>query len=150
MDTTFAPAFFLSSRRQHAYPPFADLRPLPDATPADLIDGLRSAATVLHAVIATAPPDARAIIRRWPQAQTAGREDFAPRGALELILHTYDIASGLQVPFEPPRDLCDRLAVHTKGWWPIESEHEPSGDAWADLLLRHGRPPGATPDGAAR
>ena len=145
VDTTFAPAMFLASRRQHAYPAFEDVRPLAGATVDDLIDGLVATSTILHAVIATAPPEARAIIRRWPQPQTAGVEDFAPRGALELILHTYDIASGLQVPFEPDRGACARLAGHTQGWWPIESEYQPTGDSWHDLVLRHGRPAGATP-----
>jgi hypothetical protein len=138
IDTVFAPAFFLASRRQHAYPPFEDLRAAPDATIADLIDGLRATTNMLCAVIVTADPDVRAIIRRRPAVETAAPQDFAPRGALELILHTHDISTGLDIPFDPPRDLCSRLFAHTRNW-PQEAI-EPTGDSWSDLLASRGRP----------
>jgi hypothetical protein len=144
VDCVFAPAFFLASGRQQSYPAWGELLPLPEASLDHLVDGLRAASTMLRAVVATAAPDTRAIIRSWPSAQTAGPADFVPRGALELILHTYDIASGLDVPYEPPQDLCARLTAHTRDW-PGQDPIEPSGDEWADMLRRYGRQPGATP-----
>ena len=138
VDSVFAPAFFLASQRQHAYPMFDDLRASPDATIRDLIDGLRAVTTMLWAVIVTAEPDVRAIIRRRPEVETAGPLEFAPRGALELILHTYDIATGLDLTFDPPRDLCDRLFRSTESW-PRE-QIELTGDSWSDLLASRGRP----------
>jgi uncharacterized protein (TIGR03083 family) len=146
IDTVFAPALFLASRNQHAYPVFEDLRPLPEASIADLIDGLRATITMLWAVVITAEPDARAVIRRRPAVETAGPEDFAPRGALEMILHTYDISSGLDIPFSPPEDLCRRLRDHTSAWpSPVTRERPlnqapPTSDPWSDLLERSGRP----------
>lgn len=139
VDAVFAPAFFLASRRLHAYPHFEDLRALPDASIADLVEGLRAVGTMLHAVVVTAEPDTRAIIRRRPAIETAGPQDFAPRGALEMILHTFDISTGLGVPFDPPRDLCPRLWAHTEGW-PGQEPVQPTGDVWSDLLVRYGRP----------
>jgi hypothetical protein len=138
VDTVFAPAFFLASRRQHAYPAFQDLRAAPDATIADLVDGLRATTNMLWAVIVTADPDVRAIIRRRPAVETAAPQDFAPRGALELIVHTHDISTGLGIPFDPPRDLCSRLFAHTRNW--PQEVIEPTDDSWSDLLASRGRP----------
>jgi hypothetical protein len=138
VDTVFAPAFFLASRRQHAYPAFDVLRASPDATIEDLIDGLRATTNMLWAVIVTAEPDVRAIIRRRPAVETAPPPDFAPRGALELILHTYDISTGLGIPFDPPRDLCGRLFAHTRNW--PQDPIERTDDSWSDLLASRGRP----------
>jgi hypothetical protein len=138
VDSVFAPAFFLASQRQHAYPAFDDLHAATDATIPDLIDGLRAVTTMLWAVVVTADPGVRAIIRRRPAVETAGPEEFAPRGALELILHTYDIATGLDLAFDPPRDLCDRLFRSTASW-PREPV-ELTGDSWSDLLASRGRP----------
>ena len=138
VDTVFAPAFFLASRRQHAYPPFEELHALPDASIADLIDGLRATTNMLWAVIVTAHPEVRAIIRRRPTVETAPPRDFAPRGALEMILHTHDISTGLGIPFDPPRALCSRLFAHTRHW-PQESI-ERTDDSWSDLLASRGRP----------
>ena len=110
----------------------------PGATVADLVDGLRTATNVLVGVILAAEPATRAIIRRFPVAETAGPPDFAPRGALEMIIHTYDIATGLDVAFDPPQDLCGRLFAHTEQW-PRETV-ELTGDHWSDLLASRGRP----------
>ena len=77
VDCVFSYAFFLASRRQDTYPPFAELHALPNATPADLVDGLQASATMLSAVIATAEPDARAVLGLWPHAQNGRPPDFA-------------------------------------------------------------------------
>jgi len=95
--------------------------------------------TMLRAVIVTADPDERAILWQRPQAKVGGPADFAARGGLELILHAYDVCTGLGVAYDPPRDLCDRLWNHTGGW-PGQLAVEPSGDRWSDLLARSGRP----------
>jgi len=139
VDCVFSYAFFLASRAQHAYPPFCELHALPDATPADLIDGLRAAATMLSAVIVTAEPDARAIIRYRPEPETGSPPAFAARGAHELILHAHDVCSGLGVEFDPPRDLCRRLWVSAQEW-PMDPAVVATADPWSDLLARSGRP----------
>jgi hypothetical protein len=100
VDCVFSYAFFLASRRQDTYPPFGELHALPSATPTDLVDGLQASATMLSAVIATAEPDARAVIGLWPYAQTGTPRDFAARGALEMILHAHDVCTGLEIAFD--------------------------------------------------
>lgn len=138
IDCVFSYALFLASRCQDAYPNFGELHALPDATPRDLLDGLRAVTTMLTAVIVTADPDVRAVIWHRPEAETAPPQDFAARGALELILHAHDVCVGLGVPFEPPPGLCARLFEHTRAW-PFQPAVEATADPWADLLERSGR-----------
>ena len=146
IDTVFAPAMFLASRRQLAYPAFEPLRVQDDASVSDLIDGLVATTNMLVGVIATAPPNTRAIIRRSPAVETAAPREFAARGGLELILHTHDIAAGLELRFLPDPALCGRLREQTRDWPSPVTRQRPikpwpdSGDPWSDLLERSGRP----------
>jgi len=139
VDCVFSYAFFLASRATAAYPPFDELRALPEATPADLGDGLRAATTMLHAVIVTSDPQARAIIRQRPRPVTGAPIEFAARGALEMVLHGHDVASGLGVHLRLPDDLARRLLGSTDGW-PGAVPLGATGDAWSDLIARSGRP----------
>ena len=72
---------------------------------------------MLWAVIVTAHPEVRAIIRRRPTVETAPPRDFAPRGVLEMIVHTHDISTGLGIPFDPPRESL-QSAAHTRATGP--------------------------------
>jgi hypothetical protein len=143
VDTVLAPAFFLASRRLDDYPSYGVSTPGADATPAVYAEALEAAARVLHAVVAHAEPDVRAVIWRFPKVETRGPEDFVPRGGLELILHAHDVATGLGIAFDPPRGLCERLRAHTREWphWttPGWSPLAMDGDPWADLLRASGR-----------
>jgi hypothetical protein len=138
IDCVFSYALFLGSGKQDAYPRWGELQALPGAATADMIDGLRAVTTMLSALIATTPADARVIIWRRPVVSLGSPDDFAARGALELALHASDIAVGLTASFEPPADLCRRLFAATDGW-PGNHEIDPTGDAWSDLLARSGR-----------
>jgi hypothetical protein len=139
VDCVFSYAFFLASRRTHAYPGFTELRALPGDTTTELVDGLRAVTTMLWAVVVTAPPSTRAIIRRRPAPETGSPADFAARGAHEMILHADDVCTGLGVGFDPPRDLCARLVAHTASWQPL-GPPPPLADPWHQLLVRSGRP----------
>jgi hypothetical protein len=140
VDCVFSYAFFLASRRLDSYPPFGELHALPEATPADLVDGLRAATTMLSAVIAAADPNTRAVIGLWPHTMTGTPSDFAARGALEMILHAHDVCSGLGISFDPPRELCLRLRETVRDW-PGQRSLPATDNPWTDLLERSGRPP---------
>lgn len=137
IDCVFSYAFLLASRAQGAYPPFGEVHALAGATPLDLVDGLRAVTNLLLATITVASPDTRAIIWRRPEPTLGSPKDFAARGAHELILHTHDICAGLRVDFDPPRDVCQRLADHTAAW--PYGDLERTADPWSDLLARSGR-----------
>ena len=143
VDCVYAPAFFLASRKTDAYPEAgSDLTMGDGATPALLVESLGIATRILVAVVNDAPDDVRAVIFRRPDVLTAAPADFLPRGALELILHAHDVCSGLQVPFEPPADLCRRLCEHTRPWpmWTVGWDGlADTGDPWGDLLTSSGR-----------
>ena len=137
IDCVFSYAFFLASRVQDAYPAFGEVHALAGATPRDLVDGLRAMTNLLAGAVVTAPPETRAIIWRRPEVTTGAPNDFAARGAHELALHTYDIGAGLDVAFDPPRDVCQRLVDHTVDW--PYGTLERTDDPWSDLLARSGR-----------
>ena len=139
VDCVFSYAFMLATRRQHAYPNFSELHAPDGAPPQDLVDGLRGACELLRATILAAPPGTRAIMAYAPQPITGDGNDFAARGAHELILHAHDVSTGLGVAFEPPADPCARLLDHTTGW-PRVGTVTRTDDAWSDLLVRSGRP----------
>lgn len=143
VDTVFAPAFFLASRRQDAYPDMGtEFSVGRNPRPQQLVEALAVATRVLAAVVAEARPDVRAVLFRRPQVVTAPPGDFVPRGALELILHAHDVCAGLGVGFEPPADLCRRLREHTRPWalWTVAWDGLPrTDDPWGDLLTGSGR-----------
>jgi hypothetical protein len=143
VDTVLAPAIFLASRKQDSYPELGWTTLIgPEALPDQLVEGLETATRILTAVIGAAPSGTRAVIRRRPEIQTAGPEDFAPRAGLELILHAHDVCSGLGVRFDPPAELCARLRDHTRHW-PVAYGNwaglGSSDDPWGDLIEASGR-----------
>lgn len=144
VDTVLAPALFLASRKEDGYVAIDPITLGPAPTVDDLVEGLATGTRTLTAVVAAAPPEARAAIWLRPTVEVRGPADFLPRGALELILHAHDVCSGLGVPFAPPAGLCDRLRRHTRDWPMWDGGpgwHRPSteGDSWADLLACSGR-----------
>jgi hypothetical protein len=139
VDGVFSYALDLASGRLDVYPPFCELHALDGATPSDLVNGLLAVCTMLSAVIAAAPADARAVLFGLAQFGHGDPQDFAARGALELILHTYDVCTGLGVPFDPSREMCARLREHTRDW-PGVRDTPATDDPWSDVLERSGRP----------
>jgi hypothetical protein len=140
VDTLIAPAFFLASRRVDRYPD-GGWSPGDSATPQQFVDGVEMGARLLAAVVSDAPADAKALLFRVPSA-IGTAADFAPRGALELVIHAHDVCAGLGVDFDPPRQACENLRQHVSAWplwgssWPPLSM---TGDAWTDLLESSGR-----------
>lgn len=68
------------------------------------------------------------------RSRCVGPEDFVPRGALELILQAHDVCSGVDVPFDPPEDVCEHLRRHTRSW-PVSNRPgwaQPAMTGWQD------------------
>lgn len=143
IDTLIAPAFFLASRRTESYPP-GGWHPGEDADPQQFVDAVDMGARILGGVVEAAPPDVRAIIFQRP-VTVAPPADFAPRGALELILHAHDVCEGLGIDFDPPREACENLRHHVRSWPFWNPDYWPpltmTGDPWLDLLRSSHRLP---------
>ena len=143
-DATLAVGFFLASRRQDRYPDMGGvINTGKTPWPSQLCEAIEVAGRVVAGVVATTPEDVRAIIWRRPETTLAAPGEFAPRAALETLLHGHDVAAGLGVPFEPPAGPCARLRDHTHawphwsspGWRPLARTSDP----WRDLLDGSGR-----------
>lgn len=135
IDTLLAPAWFLASRRVDAYPN-GGWSPGESATPEAFIEGVEIGARLLAGVVVTTPPDVRALLFR-NYGMIGAPPDFAPRGALELVLHAEDVCSGLGLDLDPPLHACANLRAHVRDW-PVWGDYwqtlEMSDDPWTDLL----------------
>lgn len=83
-----------------AYLPF-DLAIASDASPREVLQVVIACGGLLSNALATASPHTRAW--HWGLCDPVG---FAAMGVAETLLHTYDIAQGLGVPWLPPASLC--------------------------------------------
>lgn len=101
----------------------------PDNEVEVVLNATEASAAVLSRVAEAAPPGARG-------AHFAGQADaigFIAMGCDEVLIHGYDVSSGLGVPFAPSPDLCARLIRRLFPW------ADPGDDPWATLLWCNGR-----------
>jgi hypothetical protein len=140
VDCVLAPALFLASRRTDRYPD-GEWTSGGDPNVDVLVEGLEMNTRILIGVVATTPPDVRAICWRRP-VEVRPPADFLPRGALELALHAQDVCGGLDLDFDPPTEAIDHLRHHVADWPFFRDYWEPltlEGDPWDDLLRASGR-----------
>lgn len=96
---------------------------------AGLLQVLDACGALLAAAVRAAPADAR----YWHTYGRSDGEGFAAMGAVEVLVHTYDIAATLGFPWEPPESLCAWILGRL--FW-----NAPAGSpAWATLLWCAGR-----------
>lgn len=103
-DDLVAFAAQLAARVPSGYAPFLT-SPRRRTAPAGLLTNLEAGGALLVLAARAALPDARGF-HGWGMADAEG---FAALGAAEVIVHTYDIASGLGVSYAPGPDLCHAL-----------------------------------------
>jgi RimJ/RimL family protein N-acetyltransferase len=96
-----------------------------------LLHVIETAGALLAAAIRTASRDARAF-HPYP-FRSANREGFAAMGVAEVLLHTYDMAGGLGVAYEPPSALPESVLTT------IFPHVQPGPDHWRTLLWATGR-----------
>jgi len=96
-----------------------------------LVDTVRSSGALLAAAVIAAEPGHRGC---HPFGM-ADRSGFAAMGCDEVIVHGADLAAGLGVDFDPPRDVCERVLRRLFPWAPTDAE------PWAALLWANGRAP---------
>ncbi|GAB3738915.1 hypothetical protein GCM10027598_67710 [Amycolatopsis oliviviridis] len=75
------------------------------ATPSELLEFVTVGGGFLGAVLRTSAPDVRA----YHPSGHADVEGFAGMGCVEALVHGEDMARGLGVTLDPPRDVCSRV-----------------------------------------
>ncbi|MGV9771332.1 maleylpyruvate isomerase N-terminal domain-containing protein [Streptosporangium sp. NPDC003464] len=106
-----------------------DLRVRPDSSPADLAATVGVFATVVARVVQGSPAGARG----WHPYGMADASGFAGMACDEMLMHTYDAALGLGLPFTPPAELSAATLRRLFPWAPRD------GDPWRTLLWANGR-----------
>jgi hypothetical protein len=119
VDVVFSYTLQLAAEAQERYLSFGELHALPEARPLDLVDAIAGVGRMFVAALATASPGARA----WHPFGLLSVTEWAGLGANEVVVHTFDIAAGLGLQFEPARTLCSEIL--------------------SDMLTLHGRPDGS-------
>jgi uncharacterized protein (TIGR03083 family) len=76
-----------------------------DATAAEVLEFAMTGCGLLVSAVRTAAPSVRA----YHPSGMADPAGFAAMGCVEALVHAVDMARGLGVEFEPPRDLCARV-----------------------------------------
>lgn len=112
----------------------ADLDPVehrvdPTGNPVALVATLRAHASVVAAVVESAPETARG----FHPMGSADASGFAAMACDEMLIHTDDVARALDVEFRPPVDLADRVLHRLFPWC------SDSSDGWQTLRWANGR-----------
>lgn len=127
VDTLCLYSAHLASRARERLPLARDGDP--SLSVADLLRLVEPVAAVLAEVARAAPPETRA----FHPAGMADATGFLAMGCAEILIHTADIAQGLDLPFRPPEDLSKRVLTRLFPWAPA------TGDPWPALLWACGR-----------
>lgn len=128
-DDLFSYASQVLARPTDGYLPIEAAVP-DDAAPDDLLRSIVMCGELLRLATASASADVRA----WHPYGASDPEGFAAMGVVEVLVHTYDIARGLDVGWSPPDPLCE----------PVLSRlfpDAPAGRAGEVLLWCTGRAP---------
>ncbi|MDX6356368.1 MAG: hypothetical protein QOF98_3271, partial [Streptomyces sp.] len=99
------------------------------AGPAGLLQVLTACGALLVAMVRTTPPQVRA----HHNFGVSDAEGFAAMGVVETLAHTYDLALGLGLTWEPPADVCARTLYR------LFPDVPGGGEPWETLLWATGR-----------
>ena len=102
VDCLFSYTMQIGPRAQSGYLPFEELHAKPEATPPDLVAGLRSVTALLVAVVRDSP----GTVTASDGVLELSLSDWCARAAYELVLHTHDVVAGLGGDLDPPLELC--------------------------------------------
>jgi hypothetical protein len=104
----------------------------PEASPAEVLEFAQAGAGILAATVRTASPRLRA----YHPSGMADPEGFAAMGCVEALLHGQDIARGLGLQLDPPRDTCTRVLARM---FPQAAADLADVDSWNALQWATGR-----------
>lgn len=107
----------------------ADITVRPSSTPKELVRTISTYAEVLASGIDTASDE----VRGYHPVGSPDRSGFAAMGCDEILVHTWDVARGLDAQFIGSAGLC---AAVVRRLFPAAPPHN---DAWELLLWANGR-----------
>ncbi len=116
----------VAAQPREGYLPY-DLTNKPTATPQDLLQVVLASGRLLANAVASASPASRAW--HFGPADPAG---FEAMGVAETLLHTSDIAQGMDIEWTPPENLCALVLARL-------FPDTPRADATSALLWATGR-----------
>jgi GNAT superfamily N-acetyltransferase len=129
-DDLLAYAANLAGRAQDEYVPF-ELTLDEGTDNTGLLHVIETTGALLSAAVRTAPREVRGF-HPYP-FRSANREGFAAMGIAEVLAHTYDIAGGLGLEYEPPAALVESVLTR------IFPHVQPGPDHWRTFLWATGR-----------
>jgi len=103
-----------------------------DASAAEVLEFAEAGGRILVATVRTAP----AHVRAYHPSGTADPAGFAGMGCVEALVHGHDIAQGLGLAFDPPRQVCARVLARM---FPGAAADLADLDPWTALLWATGR-----------
>lgn len=103
-----------------------------EASPGEVLEFALAGGAILVATVRTASPQ----IRAYHPSGMSDPAGFAAMGCVEALLHGHDIASGLRLDFDPPRDVCARVLARL---FPAAPADLTDTEPWAALLWATGR-----------
>ncbi|MEU6077031.1 hypothetical protein [Micromonospora sp. NPDC047074] len=103
-----------------------------DASPEQVLEFAEAGGRILAATVRASGPEVRAY---HPTGQ-ADPEGFAALGCVEMLLHGADIAQGLGLAIDPPREVCARVLARLA---PETAQELSTVDPWAALRWSTGR-----------
>lgn len=103
----------------------------PDARASNdqLLDAVDASARALAFVASNVDSDARGF-HAWGMNDASA---FLARGAIEILVHGWDVATGLGLTFDPPNSLSASIIARTYPWADL------AADPWATVLTASGR-----------
>lgn len=99
------------------------------AGPDGLLQVFEACCALLVAKVRVTPPDVRA----YHVYGASDPEGFAAMGIVETLVHTHDLIEGLDIPYDPPADVCARTLARL---FPDAPRDTPP---WRTLLWATGR-----------
>lgn len=103
-----------------------------DASAAEVLEFAEVGGRILAATVRAASPQVRA----YHPSGRADPEGFAAMGCVEVLLHGDDIARGLGLAVDPPREICARILARL---FPHTPQDLSDVDPWTVLLWSSGR-----------
>ena len=122
----------LAVQPQTQYVPFV-ARAEQDASPADVVQFVEAAGRILAVAVRESPPHTRG----YHPYGVSDPEGFAGMGCIEALVHCHDIATGLELSLDPPRDVCQH--VLNRMFPTVLADANESQDPWITLQWATGR-----------